>query len=140
MMRSFLQQMFRAALPAVLLAVALPALADDEVIANLGAQPVKASEIKDMMPSLTPAQRQQVARDPRVVTQLVRGAIGRKVVLDEAQKQNWEKKPEVAAQIERARNEIFSSPRSSNPRACRRPPIRARTRFAKPMRRARRNS
>lgn len=107
MMRSFLQQMFRAALPAVLLAVALPALADDEVIANLGAQPVKASEIKDMMPSLTPAQRQQVARDPRVVTQLVRGAIGRKVVLDEAQKQNWEKKPEVAAQIERARNEIL---------------------------------
>jgi peptidylprolyl isomerase len=106
-MQWFLQQMLRTALPAVLMAIALPALAQDEVIANLGTQPIKASEVKAMLPPLTPAQMQQTTRDPKVATQLVRGAIGRKVILDEAQKQNWDKKPEVAAQIERARSDII---------------------------------
>jgi peptidylprolyl isomerase len=101
--------MVRAALPAVLLTAAVPALADDDVIANLGTQAVKASELKEMLPPLNPAQREQAARDPKFVAQIVRGAIGRKVVLDEALKQSWDKKPDIAAQIERARSEIIVS-------------------------------
>lgn len=106
-MRVSFQLLCRAALPVACLVIALPALAQDDVVANLGNQPVKASEVRDMLPPLTPVQRQQAARDPKFSTQLVRSAVGRKVVLDEAQKQGLEKKPEVAAQIERARNEIL---------------------------------
>jgi len=107
-----MQCAFRILVPAalsVILLAAAPATADDEVIANLGSQAVKGSEIKDLMPQLTPAQRQQAARDPKVVGQLVRAAIGRKVLLDEALKQSWDKKPDIAAQIERARNDIIIS-------------------------------
>jgi parvulin-like peptidyl-prolyl isomerase len=105
-MRSFPRHAIRAAVPALCLALAVPAIAADDVIANLGTQPITASEVKDMLPPLTPEQRAQAARDPKIVTQLVRSAIGRRVVLEEAQKQNWDKKPDVAAQIERVRNEL----------------------------------
>jgi len=106
-MRSLPHQMIRAALPALCLALALPAMAADDVIANLGTQSITASEVKEMLPALTPEQREQAAHDPKIVSQLVRNAIGRKVLLDEAQRQNWEKKPDVASQIERVRNEII---------------------------------
>ncbi|HZT51563.1 MAG TPA: peptidylprolyl isomerase, partial [Stellaceae bacterium] len=65
------------------------------------------SELKEMLPPLSPAQAQQAARDPKIATQLVRGAISRKLILDEAEKQNWAKRPDVAAQIERAKSEII---------------------------------
>jgi peptidylprolyl isomerase len=82
------------------------ARADDDVIAKWGTQPVTASEIKDLIPQLSPAAREQVANDPRIMKERVRSAIGRKVILDEALKQGWDKKPEVAAAIERARNDF----------------------------------
>lgn len=95
-----------AACAALLLAAALPARADDPVIANIGTQPVKASDIKDFLDALNPQQREQAAKDPKLMDQVVRSAIGRKLVLDAAAKQSWDKKPEIAAQIARARDEI----------------------------------
>jgi len=91
----------------LLLAAALPARADDPVVANIGSQPVKASDIKDFLATLNPQQREQAAKDPKLMDQVVRAAIGRKLVLDEAAKQSWDKRPEVAAQIARARDEII---------------------------------
>ncbi len=80
--------------------------ADTDVIANLGSQPITAGEIKGLLPPLTPAQREQAQKDPNFSSQLVRSTIGRKVLLDEALKQSWDKNPEIAAEIERARDEI----------------------------------
>jgi len=95
------------ALIVALALLALPALAEDTVIANLGSQPVTASQIKDYLPTLTPAQRAQAAKDPKLSLQLVRLAVARKLLFDEATKQNWDKRPEVAAQIERYREEVI---------------------------------
>src|SRR5277367_2450499 len=99
-MHRFLNSTIRAAL---LCACLWPAAgwADDDVIANLGSQPVKTSDVKDFLDGLNPQQREQAAKDPKVILQLVRSAIGRKLVLDEAGKQSWDKKPDVAAQIAR---------------------------------------
>lgn len=94
-------------LVAACLGSAVSARADDDVIAKLGSQPVTASEIKGLMPQLSPAAREQAASDPRIMKERVRSVIGRKVILDDALKQGWDKKPEVAAQIERSRDEII---------------------------------
>ncbi len=89
-----------------LLAAAYPARADDPVVANLGSQPVKASDIKDFLDSLNPQQRELAAKDPKLMDQVVRSAVGRKLVLAEAAKQSWDKKPDVAAAIARAHDEV----------------------------------
>jgi peptidylprolyl isomerase len=103
-----MRQRFRQAAGFVILLclAAGAAAADDAVIANLGSQPVKAADIKDFLDTLNPAQREQAARDPTVMVQIVRTAIGRNLVIAEAEKQGWDKKPEVAAQIARARLEV----------------------------------
>jgi parvulin-like peptidyl-prolyl isomerase len=99
---------FERAAWAALLAMGLAgtARADEAAVANIGQQPVSGAEITAMLPTLTPAQREHAAKDPKVVAQLVRIAVGRKLLLEEAKRQAWDKKPEIAAQIERARDEI----------------------------------
>lgn len=88
------------------LAAAPSRAADDPVIANLGSQAIKASDIKDFLTGLTPQQREQAAAQPKVMEQIIRSAIGRNIVLDEANKKGWDKTPDVAAQIAHARDEI----------------------------------
>ena len=78
------------------LAAGAAVAADDGAVANLGSQPIKAADLKDFIDSLNPAQREQAARDPKIMVQLVRSAVGRKVVIEEAEKQGWDKKPDVA--------------------------------------------
>jgi parvulin-like peptidyl-prolyl isomerase len=99
----------RAAGAALLLGLsAAPALAaSDPVIANLGAQAIKASDLADFVDRLNPQQRQQAAKDPKIMLQLVRSVIGRRVIVEEAEKQAWDKKPEIAAEIERARRQVI---------------------------------
>jgi parvulin-like peptidyl-prolyl isomerase len=104
-MHSLVKCTFRVALLCAFLGPAT-AKADDAVIANLGAQPVKGSDVKDFLYGLNPQQREQAANDPKLILQLVRSAIGRKLVLEEAEKQAWDKKPDVATQIARARDEV----------------------------------
>jgi parvulin-like peptidyl-prolyl isomerase len=104
-MRQTYRQLAGAALLLCLTAGAAGA-ADDEAVANLGSQPVKAADLKEFIDGLNPAQREQAAKDPKIMVQLVRSAVGRKLLIDEAEKQGWDKKPEVAAQIARARRDI----------------------------------
>ena len=78
----------------------------DDVIANVGAQPIKEADLKDFIEGLSPAQREQAARDPKIAVQIVRSAIGRKLILGEAEKQGWDKKPEIAEDIARARQQV----------------------------------
>jgi peptidylprolyl isomerase len=100
---------FEYAACAALLAIGLagPALADDAAVANIGQQAVGSAEIRALLPPLTPAQREQAAKDPKVMAQLVRIAVGRKLLLEEATSQGWDKKPEIEVQIARARDEIL---------------------------------
>ncbi|HUZ74471.1 MAG TPA: peptidylprolyl isomerase [Stellaceae bacterium] len=97
----------RAAAVALCVAAAPSARAAGETIANLGSQAISASEVEQYLPPLSPEQREQAAKDPNASLQLVRSAIGRKLLLDAALKASWQKKPEIAAEIERARDEIL---------------------------------
>jgi hypothetical protein len=91
-MRQTYRQLAGAALLLCLTAGAAGA-ADDEAVANLGSQPVKAADLKEFIDGLNPAQREQAAKDPKIMVQLVRSAVGRKLLIDEAEKQGWDKKP-----------------------------------------------
>src|ERR1700689_139589 len=103
-MRQILRQ---AAGAAILICLAAgTATAADDTVANLGGQPVKAADLQKFIDGLTPAQREQAAHDPRIAQQLVRSSIGRKLLIEVADKQGWDKKPEVAAEIARARQEV----------------------------------
>ncbi len=103
-MRQILRQAAGAAILMCLAAGA--AKAADDAIANLGGQPVKAADLQKFVDALNPAQREQAAHDPRIAQQLVRTAIGRRILIEEADKQGWDKKPEIAAEIARARQEV----------------------------------
>ncbi len=106
MMRRSYQRILCGALAAASLGIAAAALADDAVVATFGSQQVTASEIKDLMPTLSPQSREHALSDPRLMAKLVRSAYGRKLVLDQALKQGWDKKPEVAAEIAHERDDI----------------------------------
>lgn len=93
------------AVSALALMGSLPARAADTV-ANIGTTEVTAAELQGFVDTLNPQQREQAAKDPKISSQLVRTAIGRKLLLDEAEKAGWDKKSEVEAQIERAREEV----------------------------------
>lgn len=103
-MRSFRA---RAALAAMVVVLASPvAAAAAEAVATIGSKPVTAADLQDFLATLTPQQREQAARDPKFSTDLVRSAIVRKLVLSAAETAGWDKKPEIAAQIAHAREEI----------------------------------
>lgn len=89
---------------------ALPALAaDDPVVARLGTRDVKLSQLKPFLDGLDAQTREQAAKSPQALAQLVRGELGRMALVDEAHQKQWEQRPEVAAQIERARQAVIAS-------------------------------
>jgi parvulin-like peptidyl-prolyl isomerase len=96
-----------AAVLALGLLVSAHAIAENGVVANLGSEPVKVSDLRDYVPALNPAQRQQAEKDPKVGAQVVRMAVARKLIVAEAEKQGWDKKPDIAAQIARARQDVI---------------------------------
>jgi parvulin-like peptidyl-prolyl isomerase len=98
-----------AAAALVALMAASPARAAGDAVGAIGSQPVTAAELKGLTEGMNPQQREQAAKNPQIAAQLVREAIARKLVLDAAAKEGLEKKPEVAAEIERAREQILLS-------------------------------
>jgi peptidylprolyl isomerase len=103
-MRHFLRT---AAGAAILLCLAVGTAAADDVIANLGQQPVKAADIKNIIDGLNPEQREQAARDPKFAVQVVRTAIARKILVEKADSEAWDKKPDVATILARTRFQVI---------------------------------
>jgi len=99
---------FASAAWAALLTIGLagPAGAADDAVANVGDQKISGAEVRAQLPPLSPAQREQASKDPKAMAQLVRSAVGRKLLLDDAKSQGWDKKPEIEAQIARVRDDI----------------------------------
>jgi parvulin-like peptidyl-prolyl isomerase len=96
-----------AAATALLVSLAPVLAADGDVVATIGTQPVKAAEVKDFIDDLPPQQRELAMKDPRAMTQFVRSAVARRLLLEEVEKHGWEKKPDIAAQLARARREVL---------------------------------
>jgi peptidylprolyl isomerase len=81
-----------------------------EVIARVGTSDVTADDIRAIIAALDARQQAALARDPAMLSQVVRTLLGERLVLKEALAKKWEQQPAVSAQIERAReNAIVES-------------------------------
>jgi hypothetical protein len=78
-----------------------------EVVARLGSTDVTIDDLKDFLRSLDPAIRQQAAKDTQLLARLVRVELARMAALGEAKEKHWEEQPDIARQIERARNQTI---------------------------------
>ncbi len=76
---------------------------DATVIARVGNTEVKVSELRAYVQGLSAEAQKELADNPAALNRVVRSYVARTLVLDEAEAADWEKKPEVAAQIARAR-------------------------------------
>lgn len=78
-----------------------------EVIARVGGSDVTADEIRAVIASLDARQRAALARDPALLSQTVRSMLANRLVLKEALAKNWDQESVVAAQLERARENVI---------------------------------
>lgn len=96
----------------VLLAALLwsPALAATEeskgAVAQLGATRFTAADLQDFVSAMAPDMRKQALADPQLMNRLVQLEVIRKAVLREAVAKNWQQRPDVAKQIDAARDAI----------------------------------
>lgn len=97
------------ALPAALLAAACAAAAQgtDEVLARFGSIEVRGADLRRLVQAQDPAAREQLLRSPAALDRLVRTEAFRRALLAEARAKGWDKRPEVAAALERARDQAL---------------------------------
>lgn len=77
------------------------------VVAKVGGTDITLGELRGYLQTLDASVRANLAKDPVLLNRVVRSYVARAVVLSEAKAKGWEKKPDVAAQLERIRNEAI---------------------------------
>lgn len=80
-----------------------------DVVARLGTTDITVAQIQDFVRTLDPATRKQALADVQLLNRLVRLEIARMAVLRESKAKNWDQRPEVVAQIARARDQVIVS-------------------------------
>ncbi len=84
------------------------AAADSNVVARVGDIDVKLDEVKTALARLDPKEQDAIARDPALLNQVVRLLLTQRLMLNEAIEKKWDRKPEVQAAIERARESAIT--------------------------------
>ena len=80
------------------------ALADDPaVLARVGDITVKAEDIQPLIDNLDAGQKKSLVEDPSPLYQSIRSLIMQRLLVKEALSKQWDKKADVAAQLEQAR-------------------------------------
>ncbi len=80
-----------------------PAHADDPVLARIDGDSITAGQFRALLKTADPATLKRGATDPSALLGLLRVELGRRAILQEAQREHWAAQPEIAARIERAR-------------------------------------
>ena len=91
-----------------LIGFSTPAKADNTVIAKVGESEVKADDIKPLIEKLPIRDQLLLSKDPASLNKLVRELIVQQLVFKEALFKKWEQQPEVAAQLERIRQQTIT--------------------------------
>lgn len=95
----------------MLLFCAAPALAADKlppgVIAKMGDIELKADDLRALIDSLPPDAKARLAAAPQELPQVIRMEVLRRSLAAEARGKGWDKRPEVAYQMDRAREQIL---------------------------------
>jgi parvulin-like peptidyl-prolyl isomerase len=82
--------------------------AGGEVIARLGNLEVRSDEVRAIVAALGPQEQAAVVHDPSLLTQIVRSTLANQLVLKEALAKKWDQQPQIAAMIQRARDNAIA--------------------------------
>jgi peptidylprolyl isomerase len=82
--------------------------ADNTVIAKVGDSEVKADDIKPLIEKLPLRDQLLLSKDPSSLNNLVRELIVQQLVFKEALSKKWDQQPQVAAQLERIRQQSIT--------------------------------
>ncbi|HEX3487425.1 MAG TPA: peptidylprolyl isomerase [Micropepsaceae bacterium] len=80
---------------------------DPTVIARLGSTEFHAADLANFVRLLDPELRKKAIADPQTMNKLIGLELARIAVLNEARAKNWQLRPDVARQIERARDDVI---------------------------------
>ncbi len=81
----------------------------DDVVAKLGTVEVRLSDLQKLLESQPREVREQLLQSPQALDRLVRTEVFRRALLVEARAKGWDKRPEVIAQMDRAREQALLS-------------------------------
>jgi parvulin-like peptidyl-prolyl isomerase len=82
---------------------AAPKVAGDDVVARVGNTNVSAEELRSYVAALAPNERAALAQEPALFSQAVRLLLANRLVLQEISAKKWDQQPNVAAQLDRVR-------------------------------------
>jgi peptidylprolyl isomerase len=77
---------------------------EDPVLARMGSQEIRLSQMQQLVAGLAPEVRKQVAANPQELERLLRQMMIQRALAAEAREKQWDRRPEVAAQLEQARD------------------------------------
>ncbi len=96
-------------LAALLLAAACSrSAAAADVVARVGGTDVTSEELRAYVETLGPQEQSALAKDPALLSQVVRSYLARQAVLKEAQAKKWDQQPAVKAQLDRVREQALT--------------------------------
>jgi peptidylprolyl isomerase len=79
-----------------------------DVIARVGNDNLTADDVRAYVAALDERQKQALAHDPALLSQTVRLLLSNRLVLQEALAKKWEQKPDIAAQLQRIRDDAIA--------------------------------
>lgn len=95
-------------LPLALCALAPGALGQgDDVLAKFGTVEVRASDLRRLLQGQDPAARDELLRSPAALDRLLRTEAFKRALAGEARAKGWDKRAEVVAELERARDQAL---------------------------------
>ena len=95
-------------LAALGLGLASAQAANTDIIAEVGAQPVSASDLAPYFENFTTGQRDALKQNPAALNQTVRMLLLQQALLKEAETAGWDKNPEVAEELARLRQRAIA--------------------------------
>lgn len=98
-----------AAVTALLLGAACsPSTAAADVVARIGGADITSEELRAYVETLNAQEQAAVAKDPALLSQVVRAYLARQAVLREARAKKWDQEPSVKAQLDRVRDQAIT--------------------------------
>lgn len=92
----------------LLAAACSPSAAAAEVVARIGVSEVTSEELRAYVETLGAQEQAAVAKDPALLSQVVRAYLARQAVLREARSKKWDQEPSVKAQLDRVRDQAMT--------------------------------
>lgn len=84
------------------------AMAQDGAIARVGSEDISVERVRAYLENLAPADRNALEKNPALLNQAVRTLILQQILFKEAMAADWDKQPEVVAQLERVRQNAIA--------------------------------